>query len=100
MRSLLSQGEKRQHRTVKYQTDIVEQAKSLMEKRQILYKMGRHLGVGNFFVIEISSYEGNLCIAAFDSNSSESLMIEIKPERKQFILEQFREDYEMMANSL
>jgi len=45
-------------------------------------------------------HEEFLNISAFDANSPESLMIEIRPDKSQFILDQFQQNYEMMASSL
>jgi hypothetical protein len=59
----------------------IKQADNLHPYREILYKQGRHFNATNFYIIEISKHEGFLNIAAFDANSPESLMIEIKPDK-------------------
>jgi hypothetical protein len=51
-------------------------------------------------VVEISSWEGNLCIAAFDTKSPESLLIELPENRAQHILNEFKNNYEYISNSL
>jgi hypothetical protein len=57
------------------------------------------LGEG-FYVVEISSWEGNLCLAAFDTKSPESLLIELPENRAQHILNEFKNNYEFMSESL
>jgi hypothetical protein len=51
-------------------------------------------------VVEISSNNANLFVAAYDMESPESLLIELPNKRAQEILLQFGEDYEKMASSL
>ena len=65
----------------------VKQADNLHPDRTILYKQGRHLSNGVYFIIEISRHDNFLYISAFDTNSPESLMIEIKADRIEFILD-------------
>jgi len=54
---------------------FINQAESLHKDRTIHYKEGKSLGGTNFYIIEISRHEGKLCIAAFDTQSPETLMI-------------------------
>lgn len=65
-----------------------------------MFNERKHIGSGLFYKIEISFQEGYLHIAAFDVNTPESLLIEIKPDKTAFILEHFNEDFELMANCL
>ena len=51
-------------------------------------------------MVEISTWEGNLCIAAFDTRTPESLLIELPEQRAQHILNEFKNNYEFMSNSL
>lgn len=79
----------------------MRQADQLPEERQIVFKSGRHIGtLGLYYVIEVSIWENHLFIAAFDTNSSESLMIKIKPDKFEFILQKFDSNYELMADSV
>ena len=54
-----------------------------------MYKKRKNLGEG-YYVVEISSWEGNLCLAAFDTKSPESLLIELPENRAQHILNEFK----------
>jgi hypothetical protein len=66
-----------------------------------VFKSGRHIGSSElFYVIEVSIWENHLFIAAFDANSPESLMIKIKPDKFDFILQKFESNYELMAESV
>lgn len=53
-----------------------------------------------YYVVEVSSWEGNLCLAAFDTKTPESLLIELPENRAQHILNEFKNNYEFMSNSL
>jgi hypothetical protein len=50
--------------------------------------------------VEISTNDTHLFIAAFDIESSESLLIELEQRKAQAILAEFNNDYEQMTNSL
>ncbi len=65
----------------------------------MLYKRSKQLGQG-YYVVEISSTNTNLFIAAHDVESPESLLIELPEKRAQDILSEFKNDYEKMASSL
>ena len=65
----------------------------------ILFKKRKNLGLG-YFVVEISTFNGNLSIAAFDTKTPESLLIELPDGRAQHILNEFKNNYELMASSL
>ena len=67
----------------------MKQADSLPADRDILLKHTRHMNENADYVIEISTHEDYLYIAAFDVNTPESLLIVIKPDKKQFIIDQF-----------
>lgn len=78
---------------------LVRQAENLDENRIVLYKRSKQLGQG-YFVVEISSNNSHLFIAAHDVESPESLLIELPEKRAQEILKEFQNDYEKMASSL
>ena len=78
---------------------IIRQADALDENRIVLYKKSKQLGQG-YFIVEISSNNTHLFIAAYDLESPESLLIELPERRAQDILNEFQNDYEAMANSL
>lgn len=59
---------------------IIRQAESLDENRIVLYKKGKQLGAG-YYIVEISSNNSYLFIAAYDVESPESFLIEL-PEKK------------------
>ena len=59
---------------------IVRQADSLDENRIVLFKKGKHLGP-SYYIVEISSNNSFLFIAAYDVESPESFLIEL-PEKK------------------
>lgn len=59
---------------------VVRQAGILDENRIVLYKRGKQIGRG-YYIVEISSNNSHLFIAAYDVESPESLLIEI-PEKK------------------
>jgi hypothetical protein len=60
--------------SAKMQKPVIRQAENLDENRIVLYKSSKQLGHGHF-VVEISSNNENLFIAAFDVESPESLLI-------------------------
>ena len=78
---------------------IIRQAEALDENRIVLYKKGKQLGQG-YYIVEISSNNTHLYIAAYDVESPESLLIELPERRAQDILTEFQNDYEGMASSL
>ena len=78
---------------------IIRQAEALDENRIVLYKKSKQLGQG-YYIVEISSNNTHLFIAAYDLESPESLLIELPEKRAQDILNEFMNDYEAMANSL
>lgn len=78
---------------------MINQAENLDENRVVLYKKSKQLGQG-YYVVEISSNNTHLFIAAYDMESPESLLIELPSKRAQEIIMQFGEDYEIMASSL
>lgn len=78
---------------------MIRQADKLDENRIVLYKKGKQLGNG-YFIVEVSSNNNNLFIAAYDVESPESLLIELPEKKAQEILNEFSNDYEAMASSL
>eukprot|EP00347_Sterkiella_histriomuscorum_P015405 403357145 len=78
---------------------IIRQAETLDENRIVLYKKGKQLGSG-YYIVEISSNNSYLFIAAYDVESPESLLIELPEKKAQEILNEFQNDYESMATSL
>ena len=72
---------------------IIRQAEALDENRIVLYKKGKQLGQG-YYIVEISSNNTHLFIAAYDVESPESLLIELPEKRAQDILKEFQNDYE------
>ena len=67
---------------------LVRQAENLDENRIVLYKRSKQLGQG-YFVVEISSNNSHLFIAAHDVESPESLLIELPEARAHEILKEF-----------
>jgi len=63
----------------------IQQAENLDENRVVLYKKSKQLGQG-YYVVEISSNNANLFVAAYDMESPESLLIELPNKRAQEIL--------------
>jgi hypothetical protein len=59
---------------------IVKQAEILDENRIVLYKKGKMLGNG-YYIVEISSNNTHLYIAAYDVETPESLLIEINEKK-------------------
>ena len=78
---------------------IIRQAEQLDENRIVFYKKGKQLGQG-YYIVEISSNNTHLFIAAYDVESPESLLIELPEKRATDILKEFANDYESMASSL
>lgn len=78
---------------------MIRQAEQLDENRIVLYRKGKQLGQG-YYIVEISSNNTHLFIAAYDVESPESLLIELPEARAQEILNAFGNDYESMASSL
>ncbi|CDW74082.1 UNKNOWN [Stylonychia lemnae] len=78
---------------------VIRQAETLDENRIVLYKKGKQLGSG-YYIVEISSNNSFLFIAAYDVESPESLLIELPEKKAQEILQEFQNDYEHMAGSL
>ena len=72
----MSQGNQRQSA----KGPIIRQAEALDENRIVLYKKGKQLGTG-YYIVEISSNNTHLFIAAYDVESPESLLIEL-PEKR------------------
>jgi hypothetical protein len=58
----------------------MRQAEVLDENRIVLYKKGKQIGRG-YYIIEVSSNNDYLYIAAYDVESPESFLIEL-PEKK------------------
>ena len=72
-----------------------------------MYKKSKQLGrkddslnKSGMFVVEISSSNNSLFVAAFDVDSPESLLIELDGTKSVEILQKFNNDYESMASSL
>ena len=59
---------------------IVRQAAILDENRIVLYKRGKQIATG-YYIVEISSNNTHLFIAAYDVESPESLLIEVPESR-------------------
>lgn len=78
---------------------IVRQAGILDENRIVLFKRGKQIGNG-YYIVEVSSNNSHLFIAAYDVESPESLLVEIPEQRAKHVLEQFDNDYDMIASSL
>ena len=64
---------------------IIRQADNLDENRVVLYKQSKQLGQG-YYLVEISTNNTHLFIAAFDVESDESLLIELEQKKAQQIL--------------
>lgn len=60
---------------------MLKQAEVLNENRIVLYKKGKQMGGKGYFIVEISSNNDSLYIAAYDVESPESLLIQL-PQRK------------------
>lgn len=81
------------------QRPVIRQADMLDENRIVLYKKGKQLGTG-YYIVEISSNNSYMFIAAYDVESPESLLIELTEKKAQEILAEFNNDYENIASSL
>lgn len=64
---------------------VVRQANILDENRIVLFKKGKQISRG-YYIVEISSNNSHLFIAAYDVESPESLLIEIPEKKAQDIL--------------
>ena len=78
---------------------VIRQAEALDENRIVLHKKSYQLGSG-YYIVEISSNNSHLFIAAYDLESPESLLIELPTKRAEEILHEFKNDYERMAQCL
>ena len=78
---------------------IIRQAENLDENRVVLYKRSKQLGQG-YYLVEISTNQSHLYIAAFDVETDESLLIELPQRKAQEIIHEFNQDYEQLASSL
>ena len=67
---------------------LIRQADALDENRIVLYKKSKQLGTG-YYIVEISSNNTHLFIAAYDLESPESLLIELPERKAQDILNEF-----------
>jgi len=57
--------------------------------------------MGNgYYIVEISSNNSCLFIAAYDVESPESLLIELNENKAEEIMKEFNNDYETMASCL
>ena len=72
---------------------VIRQAEGLDENRVVLYKRSKQLGSG-YYLVEISTNNTHLFIAAFDVESPESLLIELPEKKAHEILKEFQSDYE------
>ena len=57
------------------------------------------LGQG-YYIIEISSNNQSIFIAAYDVETPESLLIELPEKKAEDIMKEFGQDYELMASCL
>lgn len=78
---------------------FIRQAEQMDENRIVLYKRSKQLGHG-YYIVEISSNNSHLFLAAFDVESPESLLIELPERRAQEILREFENNYDAMASAL
>ena len=65
----------------------------------MLYKKGKQLGRG-YYIIEISSNNEYMYIAAYDVESPESFLIELSEKKAQDVLVQFKNEYEEISSAL
>jgi len=72
---------------------VVRQAECLDENRIVLFKKGMQLGQG-YFIVEISTNNQCLFIAAYDVESPESLLIELPEKKAEEIMKEFNSDYD------
>ena len=66
----------------------------------MLYKKGKQLDDRGYYIVEISTNNDTLFIAAYDVESPESLLIQIPQKRAQEIMEKFNNSYEELASNL
>jgi hypothetical protein len=59
----------------------------------VLYKRGKNLGNG-YYIVEISSNNTHLFIAAYDVESPESLLITLPENKAANIINTFSNDYD------
>lgn len=78
---------------------LMRQAECLDENRIVLFKKGLQLGQG-YFIVEISTNNQCLFIAAYDVESPESLLIELPEKKAEEIMKEFNSDYDAMASCL
>lgn len=64
-----------------------------------MFKKGKQVGRG-YYIIEISSNNESLYIAAYDVESPESFLIELPERKAQEILTHFNNNYEEIASAL
>ena len=93
-------------RKTKYLQDIVDSINAidihLQGKRNFIIYLNNitmQLGQG-YFIIEISSNNSCIFIAAYDVESPESLLIELPEKRAEEIMKEFNNDYEGIASCL
>ena len=67
---------------------IIRQAENLDDNRVVLYKRSKQLGQG-YYLVEISTNQTSLFIAAFDVETDESLLIELPQSKAQGIIKEF-----------
>jgi len=53
-----------------------------------------------YYIVEISSSHTQIFITAFNVEKPQSLILEIPERKAKFILQQFNEDFEALANCL
>lgn len=75
----------RTENTIHTARGIIRQAEVLDENRIVLYKKGKQLGRG-YYIVEISSNNSFMYIAAYDVESIESFLIELPEKKAQDIL--------------
>jgi len=78
---------------------LIKQAECLDENRIVLFKKGMQLGQG-YYIVEISSNNSSIFIAAYDVETPESLLIELPEKKAEEILREFNQDYERIATCL
>lgn len=80
LRNSASQRVRNSARSFKAGVAVLRQAENMDENRIVLFKRSKQLGQG-YYIVEISSSNSHLFIAAFDVESPESLLIEL-PEKR------------------
>ena len=79
---------------------ILRQADVLDENRIVLYKKGKQMGRG-YYIVEISSNNESMYIAAYDVESPESFLITLNEKKvEDIIVNQFNNNYEEVASAL